>query len=213
MGKKIPMISAYRLAAYAGFLEDRENKKITHVSSQEIAEGVGSTSAKVRKDLSYFGDFGKRGVGYRVGDLHTVIKSILGTNLTWKTVVIGAGYLGSALASYPGFGRRGFEIVAVFDNDPQKIGQRILDVEILDSDLLIAFVEKEEVDIVVMACPAKVARELMAPLNKTPIQGVLNFAPTTLECAPHIVCRKLDLSVEMEVLSFSILHGQSLGLE
>lgn len=213
MGQKIPMISAYRLAAYATYLEDMEAKGMTHVSSQDIAEGVGSTSAKVRKDLSYFGDFGKRGVGYEVAGLHGVIKSILGTNQTWKTIVVGAGQLGSALAAYPGFGCRGFDIVAVFDNDPNKIGSQIQSIPVRDVADMPAYIQDQDVDIVIVACPAAAAKELVPVLEDSSIQGVLNFAPVTLEFSRDLAYRQLDLSIEMEVLSFSILHGQHLGLE
>lgn len=213
MGQKIPMISAYRLAAYAAFLEEMEKKGLYHVSSRDIAEGVGSTSAKVRKDLSYFGDFGKRGVGYHVADLHLAIKSILGTNMSWKTVVIGAGHLGLALASYSGFANRGFNIQAVFDNHPDKIGQSLKDIPILDVLDLKDYLEKEAIDIVIIASPASAAEEIGKIIDQTSVRGVLNFAPISLSLNPTISYRQLDLSVEMEVLSFSILHGQNLGLE
>lgn len=210
LDQKIPLITIYRLASYSRYLSDLEANHIKHISSRDIAVGVGSTPAKVRKDLSYFGDFGKRGVGYEVEELNAAIKRILGINRCWKTVLIGAGNLGSALASYAGFRNRGYEISAIFDRDEGKIGTKVNGCEVCPVEALVTFVQENEIELAVITVPADAAQEVAHRLSTTNIKGILNFAPIKLELPEHIVVRNLELTVELEVISFIVNHGMQL---
>ncbi len=133
---KIPEATITRLSVYSRFLAQVERKGIITISSGEIAKGVGVGSAQVRKDLAYFGEFGTRGVGYNVTELYGHLMKILGLTSHWYVVLVGAGKLGSALAMYGGFVERGFRLVGIFDNDPQKIGKKLAEVEIMKMDKL-----------------------------------------------------------------------------
>lgn len=207
LDQKIPLVTIYRLASYSGYLSDLEANHIKHISSREIAVGVGSTPAKVRKDLSYFGDFGKRGVGYVVSELNIAIKRILGINRTWKTILIGAGNLGSALTSYAGFKNRGYEISAIFDSNPKKVGTVVNHCPVLPIDELDTYIKDNEIELAIITVPADAAQEVAHRLSATGIKGILNFAPIKLELPEHIVVRTLELTRELEVISFIVNHG------
>lgn len=201
---KIPEATVVRLSVYSRFLEEADRKGIITISSGEIAEGVGVSSAQVRKDLAYFGEFGTRGVGYNVKDLLRQTLKILGLGGKWNVVVIGAGNLGSALVSYRGFRERGFNIVALFDNDKTKIGKKILDVEVSPFERLPQIIEEYDVQIGIMAVPSSAAQQIVDHMVKLGIRAILNFAPTVISAPNDVQIRNIDLSVKLEILTFNL---------
>lgn len=202
--QNIPEATITRLSLYSRFLDKLEQQEVTNISSVEIAKGVQGTPAQVRKDLAYFGDFGTRGVGYNVAHLNGVLKNILGVDHEWKMVLIGAGNLGSALTHYSGFKKSGFKIQAVFDNDINKIGMNLNGIQILPITKLVEYIQENGVEIVVMAIPPVAAQEVADLLCQTNIKGILNFSTSPLDVCDHIEIRQVDLTVNLEVLSYSI---------
>ncbi|MHB1127733.1 MAG: redox-sensing transcriptional repressor Rex [Bacillota bacterium] len=201
---KIPEATIIRLSVYSRFLSQVDRKGIITISSGEIAEGVGVSPAQVRKDLAYFGEFGTRGVGYNVKDLHRHITKILGLNIDWPVVIIGAGNLGTALSMYGGFRERGFRVVGIFDGDPHKVGHILNGVEVYPMTRLGEIVEKEHAQIGIIAVPADHAQEVADQLAATKVRAILNFAPKVLSVSEHIELRNVDLSVNLEILTFNL---------
>ncbi|KLU64274.1 redox-sensing transcriptional repressor Rex [Desulfosporosinus acididurans] len=201
---KIPEATIIRLSVYSRHLTDVDRKGIITTSSGDIAEGVGVSPAQVRKDLAYFGEFGTRGVGYNVKDLRQHILRILGLSVDWSVALVGAGHLGLALSSYKGFRERGFIITSIFDSDPDKIGTKIGDVEILPIDQIEEVTRQNQTQIGIIAVPSSVAQEIADKLIKAGVQAILNFAPVVLNVPPEIELRNVDLAVNLEVLTFNV---------
>lgn len=201
---KIPEATIIRLSVYSRFLTEIDRKGIITISSRDIAEGVGVSPAQVRKDLAYFGEFGTRGVGYNVSDLRQHILRILGLSVDWSVSLVGAGNLGLALSSYKGFRERGFIITSIFDSDPQKVGTKINDVEVLPTEQLEEVVRQNRTQIGIVAVPAAAAQEVADRLVKAGVQAILNFAPGVLNVPPEIELRNVDLVVNLEVLTFNV---------
>lgn len=201
---KIPEATIMRLSVYSRYLTEVDRKGITTISSNDIAEGVGVSSAQVRKDLAYFGEFGTRGVGYNVKDLHKHILKILGLSVDWNIALVGLGNLGLALATYRGFRERGFLITSIFDNDPQKVGTVVNGIEVLPVDKLLEVVKKNQTQIGVIAVPVSEAQEIANQLIEAGVQAILNFAPGVLNVPPEIELRNVDLAVNLEVLTFNV---------
>ena len=158
----------------------------------------------VRKDLAYFGEFGTRGVGYNVKQLNQEIMSILGLTKCWNVILIGAGNLGSALSQYRGFRERGFQIIGVFDNDLNKVGLKLNGLPIYAVTQMADFVEKNDVSIGIIAVPAEYAQDIADILVETNIRGILNFAPVVLTIPEEVEVRNVDLTVNLEVLTYNI---------
>ena len=201
---KIPEATVSRLSVYSRFLEEVEKRGITSISSGEIAEGIGGTPAQVRKDLAYFGEFGTRGVGYNVHSLNEQMVKILGLGKTLKVILVGAGNLGSALSQYKGFRDRGFDIIAVFDNDLKKVGLMLNGIPIYPISQIADFINDNDVRIAIIAVPQAYAQDVADAMVDTKIQGILNFAPIVLTVPEEIETRNVDLAVNLEVLSFNI---------
>lgn len=201
---KVPEATIIRLSVYSRFLSQVDRRGIVTVSSGEIAEGVGVSPAQVRKDLAYFGEFGTRGVGYNVRDLHGHIMKILGLNQTWPVIIVGAGNLGTALCMYGGFRQRGFQVVAIFDNDPEKIGYRLNGIEVYGLESLREVVEREKVRIGIIAVPAEAAQDVAERLVEAGVTALLNFAPRVLNLPDSVELRNVDLSVNLEILTFNL---------
>jgi redox-sensing transcriptional repressor len=202
--QKIPEASIVRLSVYSRHLARLDQKGIVTTSSGEIADGVGVSPAQVRKDLAYFGEFGTRGVGYNVKDLHRHILKILGLTNYWPVVLIGAGNLGTALCLYRGFRERGFRIVGVFDQDPQKQGQPLGDLEILPLDKLEQVIRENEAKMGIITVPSDFAQEIANLLVKYGIKAILNFAPRAITVPENVELRNVDLAVNLEVLTFKL---------
>lgn len=201
---KIPEATITRLSVYSRYLFQADRRGIITISSNEIAEGVGVSSAQVRKDLAYFGEFGTRGVGYNVKDLYHHLMKILGLNQVWPLVIVGAGNLGAALSMYGGFRERGFHVVGIFDDDPQKIGYKLNGIEVFPTSKLQEVVTAENAKIGVVAVPAVAAQDVANMLIETGLKAILNFAPTVLNVPADIELRNVDLSVNLEVLTFNL---------
>jgi len=185
-------------------LEDLETEGQRTVSSQGLAHQSGVTSAQVRKDLSYFGNFGKRGLGYSVARLRKEIRLILGLNRRWKVALVGAGNIGSALFAYKEFRRQGFDIAGVFDVSPDRVGLRWRDLTIRHVDELPAEVERLGIQIGVIAVPARAAQLVADRLLAAGVRGILNFAHRRIQVPPTVAMRTVNLSIELESLSFAI---------
>jgi redox-sensing transcriptional repressor len=185
-------------------LEDLEGSGGETVSSEELAIRGQTTAAQVRKDLSHFGSFGKRGLGYKVDELRQRLRQILGVDRVWKVALIGAGRIGSALFEYPAFESRGYECVAIIDSDPQKIGTRWSSLEIHGPDALEPLLSSLGVELVILAVPARAAQEMAERAVKAGIQGILNFAPIRLKVPAHVPVEDVNLVMQLEALSFAI---------
>lgn len=201
---KIPEATIIRLSVYSRHLTEVDRKGIITISSGDIAEGVGVSPAQVRKDLAYFGEFGTRGVGYNVKDLHRHILKILGLSQDWSVTLIGIGNLGLALSTYKGFRERGFIITSIFDNDPKKIGTTINGVEVMSTDRLVEIVAANKTQIGIIAAPSAVAQEVADQLVESGVKAILNFAPVVLNVSPEVELRNVDLAVNLEVLTFNV---------
>lgn len=201
---KIPEATIIRLSVYSRHLTDVDRKGIITTSSGNIAEGVGVSPAQVRKDLAYFGEFGTRGVGYNVKDLRQHILRILGLSVDWSVSLVGAGNLGLALSTYKGFRDRGFIITSIFDADPQKIGTMIGNVEVMPIEKLIEVTKQNHTQIGIVTVPGAAAQEIADELIKAGVQAILNFAPVVLNIPPEIELRNVDLTVNLEVLTFNV---------
>lgn len=201
---KIPEATISRISVYSRYLTEVEKQGIVSISSGEIAEGVGGTPAQVRKDLAYFGAFGTRGVGYNVKQLNQEIKQILGLGKNWNVILIGAGNLGSALSQYRGFRERGFNILAVFDNDLNKVGLKLNGLPIYAVNQMAEFVRNHHVSIGVIAVPSDYAQDVADILVDCNVDGILNFAPMVLTIPEEIEVRNVDLTVNLEVLTYNI---------
>ncbi|MDD4801813.1 MAG: redox-sensing transcriptional repressor Rex [Syntrophomonas sp.] len=201
---KIPEATVMRLSIYSRHLKHLQDESIETVSSEEIASGVGVSSAQVRKDLAYFGEFGTRGVGYKVQDLLGHLKKILGLDKKWNVIMIGAGKLGSALALYEGFRERGFLIRTILDDDKKKVGSKLKDVLIEPLELLDTRIKQYNIDVGIITVPAVAAQDVTDRLVAAGVKAILNFSPRVLKVPGGIVLRNVDLSVNLEVLSFNL---------
>lgn len=201
---KIPEATIGRLSTYSRYLERLEEKGLTTVSSGEIAAGVGVNPAQVRKDLAYFGEFGTRGVGYDVKDLYNQIMRILGLTKNWNLAIVGTGNLGTALAMYKGFKTRGFHVVALFDSDPEKIGQEINGLRIEPTEKIKDVISETAAEIGVITVPASSAQETANQLVKAGVKAILNFAPILVTVPEQVELRAVDLSVNLEFLTFRL---------
>lgn len=191
-----------RLPVYLRSLVELSGSQTATVSSERLAELAGVNAAKVRKDLSYLGSYGTRGVGYDVEYLLYQVSRELGLTHDWPVVIVGVGNLGAALANYGGFGERGFPVVALVDADPAKVGQRVGDLEIHHLDDLPGLVREHGIAIGIIATPASVAQAVADRLVAAGITSILNFAPTVLSVPAGALLRKVDLALELQILSF-----------
>lgn len=201
---KIPEATIIRLSVYSRYLTEIDRKGIITISSGDIADGVGVSPAQVRKDLAYFGEFGIRGVGYNVKDLHRNILRIMGLSTEWSVCLVGIGNLGLALSTYKGFKERGFIITGIFDNDPKKIGMKINDIEVMSTDRIEEIVAQNQIQIGAITVPTSSAQEVADQLVKGGVKAILNFAPVVLNVPPNVELRNVDLSVNLEVLTFNL---------
>ncbi|HEV8124889.1 MAG TPA: redox-sensing transcriptional repressor Rex [Gemmatimonadales bacterium] len=204
--RKIADSTVRRLSLYLRFLEEFEDQGIATVSSDALALRGGTTSAQVRKDLSFFGSFGKRGLGYAVPELAGRLREILGLGRKYRVILLGAGKIGSALVQYRGFQKRGFEIVEIFDVDPAKIGKRWNGVEVSDVASLEAKLRDQGIDIAVLVTPAEVAQVLADRIVKLGIKAVLNFAPVQLAVPEDVAVKNVNLALELEALSYALTN-------
>jgi redox-sensing transcriptional repressor len=195
-----------RLSHYFRVLEEVEAEGKRLISSHRLAEREGVTSAQVRKDLSCFGSFGRRGLGYNVEHLRREIRAILGLDRRWRVAVVGVGNLGSALLLYRGFARQGFDVVAAFDRDAARVGQKIGELTVRDIVELPAAARAGGFDMGVIATPVRAAQEVADALVAAGVRAILNLAPRKLFVPPQVALRTVDMTVEFETLSFALNH-------
>ena len=191
-----------RLPVYLRALVDLHGEQVATVSSERLAELSGVNAAKVRKDLSYLGSYGTRGVGYDVEYLLYQISRELGLTQDWPVVIVGLGNLGHALANYNGFSARGFRVVALVDADPAKVGTKIGDLAVRPIDDLDAIATSDKPAIGIIATPAQAAQDVADRLVAAGVTSILNFAPVVLSVPDGVSLRKVDLSIELQILSF-----------
>jgi redox-sensing transcriptional repressor len=208
-GAAISDLTAQRLSIYLRCLDDLQRAGVTTVSSQSLAGRLNLNSAQIRKDLSFFGGFGVRGVGYSVGDLRDRLARIMGLTRSRKVLIVGAGNLGMALADYGGFNREGFSIVALFDNDPAKVGTVSRGgVQVLDMAQLPEVARRERAQIALLAVPAPAAQRVLDQVTRSGIRAILNFAPAPLRVRPGVVLKSVDLKIQLENLVFHLTRAE-----
>jgi redox-sensing transcriptional repressor len=200
----IPNPAVRRLSLYLRQLEAFARKDRRTISSKQLGEALNLTDAQVRKDLAYFGQFGHPGIGYRVDDLIAQVKRILGTDKTWNVLLVGAGNLGRALMAYKGFNAKGFRLVAVFDANPALAGKKAGPFSIQSMTDLPATVGKHHIRLAMIAVPADSAQDVVDQLAAAGVRGILNFAPTSVVTPPNVAINSVDLSVQLEQLSFQV---------
>jgi len=206
--RRIPGAAVNRLPVYLQILSDLQLTETVQVSSDQLAALANVNAAKVRKDLSYLGTYGTRGVGYEVAFLIYQIKRELGLLTEWKTIVVGAGNLGSAITVNGGFASRGFPVVAIFDVDPRKVGTKVGDLVVRNLDEMREFVRTNKVHIGVLAVPSTAAQSVADDLVAAGIGSLLNFAPVVLTATKGVTVRNVDLGVELQILGY---HEQARG--
>jgi redox-sensing transcriptional repressor len=202
--KKIAESAISRLSLYLRILEDLVEEGEPTVSSQTMAYQSGTTAAQVRKDLSLFGSFGRRGLGYSSTDLVSRIKQILGLNRRWKIAVIGMGRIGSALVEHKGFFDRGFDIVALFDTSDFKVGSNVHGLKVHHVNEIRALVQDKNIEIVVLTVPVEAVTDVTDLINGSGVRGILNWTPARLAVSQSIEVKNVNMVMELEALSFKL---------
>ena len=206
---QIPAPTVKRLTLYLREVEHRLSQGETSVSSRQLGQGLGVTDTQIRKDLSWFGQFGQAGVGYAIEDLATRLRQILGKDRVWKTALVGAGRLGQAIMSYGPFARDGFEIAAVFDADSSLIGSEVGGHRIRQMEELDQIVREREIMLGIVSVPKEAAQSIAERLIDAGVLGILNFAPVRLDVGDRASVVSVDFSARLEQLAFQV----SLGLK
>ncbi len=200
--KKISDSTIRRLSRYYRSLEQLIKKNMETVSSDQLAEMDGITSAQVRKDLSFFGTFGKRGLGYNTKRLQSQIGEILGLHKNWRVAVVGAGNIGRALVKYEEFAKQGFQLCLIMDADPEKIGTSVGDLIIRDTHNLKSLIKSEKINIAIIAVTANAAQAVADQLVEAGIKAILNFAPISIKTPPDVQVKSENTAIEIEALSY-----------
>lgn len=206
--KNISMAVIRRLPKYHRYLGDLLDKDVQRISSKELSDIIGFTASQIRQDLNNFGGFGQQGYGYNVEALHKEIGNILGLNKIYKSVLIGAGNLGQAIANYAGFRKAGFEIKALFDANPRMIGLKIRDFEVLDSENIESFVKENDIDIAILCIPKNGAQETVDRLVNVGVKGIWNFAPIDLEVPKGVIVENVNLTESLFTLSYLMKENE-----
>lgn len=202
--KKISFEVIKRLPRYYRYLGDLKKNGVVRVSSKTLAENMNVTASQIRQDFNCFGMFGQQGYGYNVDALQNAIGEILNINSGHKTIIIGAGFLGHAIANYKSFEKRGFRLVGVFDNDPEVIGGKINDIEIMSMDDMADFISKQKPDIAILTVPKAAAKEVVEKLIECKIKGILNFSYTDIDVPEGIYIENVHPSDALMTLSYKM---------
>lgn len=200
-----PVVS--RISLYLRQLESAQKQDLTRVSSRQLGSALGISDAQVRKDLAFFGQFGYPGIGYQIDELIPALRHILGIDRTWPTAMIGLGNLGRALIRYRGFRSRGFQIVALFDTDPRKVGHSLNGLVVRPLSLLSEATRELRLALAILCVPAEAAQGVAEQVVASGISGILNFAPVPLNVPPTISVMAVDLSVQLEQLAYKVQHS------
>jgi redox-sensing transcriptional repressor len=201
---QVPNPAVRRLSLYLRQLESFKRKDRRTVSSKQLGESLNLTDAQVRKDLAYFGQFGHPGIGYRVDELIAQVKHILGTDKVWNVLLVGAGNLGRALMAYKGFNAKGFRLTHVFDAASPLVGKKMGPFTVQPMSELESTIQKHQIRLAMIAVPADTAQDVVDQLVAAGTRGILNFAPTSVNVPPQIALNAVDLSVQLEQLSFQV---------
>ena len=199
---KIPDIIIGRLPVYLRALQQLSEKGILTTSSQELGEIIGISAAQIRKDISQFGEFGKQGTGYSIPFLIERLRDILKVDRVWEVVIVGMGDIGHALARYNGFANRGFHISMVFDNDPEKIGEKVGEFEIYDTATLVEKVKQNKIKIAMLTVPASSAQEIADQLVKGGVKAILNYAPISLNVPRGVHVQYIDPVTHLQRMTY-----------
>jgi len=202
--ENIPDIIISRLPVYLRALQRLSEKGIHTTSSQELGERVGISAAQIRKDLSQFGEFGKQGTGYYIPFLMDKIRSILHVDKIWDMAIVGMGDVGHAVARYPGFTNRGFRVTMLFDNSPEKIGQKVGELEIKSIDSMVDEIRKAGIAIAMVAVPAAVAQDVANKLVEAGIKAILNYAPISLAVPRDVKVQHIDPAIGLQWMAYYI---------
>lgn len=210
---KIPRPTVKRLSLYLRQLESMAAHEQQTTSSKQLGEALGLTDAQVRKDLAYFGQFGHPGIGYKVGELIAQLRKILGTDRNWNTAVVGAGNIGRALMAYGRFKNKGFEFVAVFDNNPEVVGTVIETHTVRPMKDLATLIKDRHIKLGIVAVPEEAAQQVTDQLIEAGVVGILNFAPIRLDVHDAVSVNSVDFSVSLEQLAFQVSLGMTGSLD
>lgn len=207
--KNISMAVIKRLPKYHRYLRGLLKDDVDRISSKDLSEKIGFTASQIRQDLNCFGDFGQQGYGYNVKELLDQISNILGLTKEYKTVIIGAGNIGQAIANYNRFDKLGFTLRAIFDANPKLVGIRIRDIEIQDIDNLEGFLKSDHTDIGIICVPGANAQKVCDILVKNGVKGIWNFAPVDLEVPNDVIVENVHLSESMLTLTYLLNERDS----
>ncbi len=196
-----------RLPGYYRHLRELEAAGVHQISSQELGRRMQLTASQIRQDINCFGGFGRQGYGYEVSSLKGHIAEILGLDKKHRMVIVGAGNIGRAVANYPSFGREGFQVAAIFEADASKVGTEVAGIKVSSIDGLEAFLKENQVDIGVLAIPAKGAQQVLNRLVDNGVKGIWNFAPTDLHHPDSVTVVNVHLSDSLQILSFKMLRA------
>ena len=199
---RIPDIIIGRLPVYLRALQQLSEKGTMTTSSQELGEIIGISAAQIRKDISQFGEFGKQGTGYSIPFLIERLRDILKVDRVWEVVIVGMGDIGHALARYNGLANRGFHISMVFDNDPQKIGQKVGDYEIFDTATLVEKIKQNKIKVAMLTVPASSAQEITDLLVRAGIKAILNYAPISLNVPSGVRVQYTDPVTHLQRMTY-----------
>ena len=204
--KKVSESTVGRLSVYLRLLSELDQEGQRTLSSEDLARRCGTTAAQVRKDLSFFGTFGKRGMGYAVPELVAALRSILGLEQRWRVALVGAGRIGTALLGYQDFRRQGFHIEAVFDADPAKVRTRQGDLVVRADAEMEEALRAEGIDIVILAVPGEAAQPLVDRIVGAGVRAILNFAPTKIDVPEDVALKNVNMALELEGLSYALAN-------
>ena len=199
---KIPDIIIGRLPVYLRALQRLADKGILNTSSQELGEMIGISAAQIRKDISQFGEFGKQGTGYSIPFLVDRLRAILKVDRVWDVAIVGMGDMGHALARYNGFTNRGFHVVMVFDNDPNKVGQKVGEFEIFNTTVMPEKLRQQKIKLVVLTAPASAAQEIADQLVKAGVKAILNYAPISLNVPADVHVQYIDPVTHLQRMTY-----------
>ena len=198
----VPEVVILRLPLYIRALSQMSEEGQTVISSKTLGNRLQITPAQIRKDLSYFGRFGKQGRGYKVDSLIEELTNILGLNRQWNSCIVGVGRLGKAIINYPGFVPEGFKIISAFDNDPSMIGKTVNEIQILPMDKIKSAVKQNDIKIAILAVPATVAQNVITELLNTNIKAILNYAPIAPKVPETLVLRNIDPVLSLQSMTY-----------
>ena len=209
--RKISESAVHRLSLYLRILEDLEREDRVTVSSEEMSGRSATTAAQVRKDLSLFGSFGKRGLGYDVAELAVRLRKILGLDRRWRVALVGAGRIGSALVEFGGFAERSYDVVAIFDSDASKVGEKWGGQRVRDINEFVSVAKEHGVEMVILAIPVEAVPSVMEHVEEAGVRGILNFVPTKLKVPEGVAVKDVNMVMELEALSFALSQEDGKG--